>query len=441
MDSEYKFDLAFRELVKNDNREVPEAVRNRVNEILSALPVRRPVLKKACYFSAAVVLVFCCVLGLGLISPAVAQALKQIPVISYVFEKAGDSGLQAVTMEGLATPINQTVSDNGIEITITEGVFDGARISIGYVQESYFGPMEIERPNIWVNGKKVNFGSGYAGKMLSPTKVAGIIYLDLLEDLPDSFTMEMVIDAVGIIPGKWDFKFPVSLGKSGLVTEPGITKSYKDIEITVKKVVLTPSATNLKMQIKRPPKYYEDFRLYDDRGLMLQNFSGYGTSDSNNGFETMQVSTSFAPVWGKPKYLVLRPVIHKWGEDQKQPPSPDVVTELTGKLPVTINQGRVGSLTITKVEYLPDKTLVHYEVEGSDPYNQSWLLWLRDGQGRDYNINTPGTANPKRESEDRYAFVREFPACEKGEKLKAVTKQFDGPAFLKELEIRIPLKW
>ncbi|PKM47163.1 MAG: hypothetical protein CVV03_04750 [Firmicutes bacterium HGW-Firmicutes-8] len=134
MDSEYKFDLAFRELVKNDNREVPEAVRNRVNEILSALPMRQPVLKKVCYFSAAVVLVFCCVLGLGLISPVVAQALKQIPVISYVFEKAGDSGLQAAAMEGLATPINQTVSDNGIKITITEGVFDESIMKIsGYM--------------------------------------------------------------------------------------------------------------------------------------------------------------------------------------------------------------------------------------------------------------------------------------------------------------------
>lgn len=329
MNNEDRFDLDFRELIKNDGPDVPEIVRTRVDETLASLPKHRPVRKKASYISIAAALLIGCVFGLGFVSPVVAQVLKQIPLIGFVFETAGDPGLQEANKEGFTIPVNQTGYDSGIKLTITEVLFDGARLSIGYLQESYFGSFQPERPNIFVNGKEINFSVGYTGKILGPTKVAGVMSIDPTEELPEKFNLEMRIDAVGIIPGNWEFKFPVSMGKSKLVAAPGITKSYADIELTVKKVTLAPSATNLKLQVKWPQnKYYLDFRLSDDRGMILQNFSMAGGGDSSNGIETMQYSASFAPVKEKPKFLILRTVLDEWNGNQNKPPASDIVTEV-----------------------------------------------------------------------------------------------------------------
>lgn len=279
--------------------------------------------------------------------------------------------------------------------------------------------------------------------------------IDPTEELPESFDMEMRIDAFGVVPGKWLFKFPVAMEKVKLIQKPEITKSYKDITMTVRKVTLGQSATNFKIDMSWPwnkehPGYQTEFRVFDDRGMMLQDLSMAGSGYTGNGIETAQRSLSVAPVKGKPEYLIIKPIL-----EVMPPPAPagktvtkqtgtspvDVVTELTDKLPIAISQGKVGTITITKVEYLPDKTRIHYEVQGSDPYNQAWPLWIRDSKGKDFDINAGDVAKPVQESDDKYAFVREFPAFDKGEKLKVVTREFDGPAFTEELEIKVPLEW
>lgn len=442
MDNEYKFDLQLRDLINRDTTQLPEVVKTRINDTLASLPSYQS-FKPVKYIAAVAILMLGLTFGLGLVSPAVAQVLKFVPIIGYVFETAGDSGLQDALKQGHVTPINQTVSNHGIKFTVTDGVFDGARLSIGYTQESLFGPLQIERPNIWVNGNKINFSAGYAGKLISPTKYAGVISIDPTVELPDKFDIRITIDAIGFVPGNWEYNFPVSIGKSRLVLNPGLIKTYDDIQMNVKKVTLAPSATNFKIEMNWPHKYFSDFRLFDDNGRMLQNFSlaGAGNGSSQNGRETITYSASFAPVQNQPKYLILRPIINKWGENNNLSPSENTEAELTQKQPITLSQGKVGSLTITSVEYFHDKTRVHYEVSGSDPYNQAWVLWLQDENGKKYDINSPKSSAPKRESDIKYAFFRDFPPVEQGEKIHAVTRQFDGPVYTDELEFKIPLQW
>ena len=432
-------DFEFRQIIKNEIIEVPEVVRERIDETISSLPERRHT-KKARFIAVAVLFLFGAFLGLGFISPAAAQILKTLPIVGFIFETAGDPGQQFALRQGESIPLNQTVTDNGIKLTLTEGIFDGARISIGYILESFFGALQVERPNIWVNGKKINFSTGYSAKVVGPTKIIGVMTIDPTEELPEDFDMQMIIDAIGIVPGKWEFKFPVTLGKSRLISEPGVTKSYQDLKVTVKKVILAPSATNLKLEVKQPRDYYGNFRLYDDRGMMLQNLSLAVSGTSKDDFDIMQLSASFAPAPGKPKYLVLKSVANTFASQGQAPV--DVATDLNvDDLPLTISQGEIGKIIITKVEYLAGKTRIHYEVQGSDPYNQAWLLWVRDSKGKDFDINAPGALNPIRKNPDKYEFIREFSAYSPGEKLKVVTRTLKSPPFIDELEIKIPLEW
>lgn len=62
-------------------------------------------------------------------SPVVAQVLKQIPIISSVLAAAGDPGHKQAITSGFGSQVDQTVSDNGIKVTVTEVLFDGARLS------------------------------------------------------------------------------------------------------------------------------------------------------------------------------------------------------------------------------------------------------------------------------------------------------------------------
>ncbi len=58
-------------------------------------------------------------IGLGFVSPRVAQALRQVPLIGSIFELAGDPGMKNASTNGFATPVNETVTDAGISITVT----------------------------------------------------------------------------------------------------------------------------------------------------------------------------------------------------------------------------------------------------------------------------------------------------------------------------------
>ena len=65
----------------------------------------------------------------GLISPAMADALKNLPVVGNVFKLAGDRGLQNAEERGIVSPVNVFDTHDGITLSIPAAAFDETRLS------------------------------------------------------------------------------------------------------------------------------------------------------------------------------------------------------------------------------------------------------------------------------------------------------------------------
>lgn len=82
--NETNFDIDLRETAKRVPVEVPTIVKQRIDEVLISLPDSRKRKKRAIFVSAAVLVFSILVVGFGLVSPSMAQIIKQVPVLNSV---------------------------------------------------------------------------------------------------------------------------------------------------------------------------------------------------------------------------------------------------------------------------------------------------------------------------------------------------------------------
>lgn len=423
-------------------KELPELVRSRIDLTLASLPEKRgnswsrPL--SLASLTAAVMAVL--VIGSGFVSTTMASALREIPALKAVFKIAGDLGLKAADEKGITTEIGQRITEQGITLEVSEVMYDGSRLSIGYMQESQSGIQELSDVKYEINGKQVHFPGSGTGSRIDDKTYAGVLNLWPEEELPDQFQLKMTVFRIGDTTGKWEFSFPVKkMASTNKVVMPMMTKTYGSLTLTVKKITFTPSSTELDVEIKRPSTSNEwiAYQMTDDQGVVLEPHGGSGRGRTEGGFEISQFKQRFGPVKELPKFVTVRPVIEPahFNEPVKetrvlmeQAPDPDH--------PLLLSQGEMGSLKINQVEFLEDKTLVHYQTEGAEPHLQSNPLWIEDESGKKHLL-----LDKRTELVDpiHYEFVREFPAFKPGQRLTFVTKQLPKPDYKDELEMTIPL--
>ena len=104
---------------------------------------------------------------------------------------------------------------------------------------------ELERPTIEVNGEEINFSSGYSGDFVTPQKYKGLIDINPTEELPEEFDIKIRIDAVGLIPGKWEFEFPVKQSNAVTVIRPQEVKMIEQAEVQFTSIKLGPAGTDV----------------------------------------------------------------------------------------------------------------------------------------------------------------------------------------------------
>ncbi|WJH35939.1 DUF4179 domain-containing protein [Paenibacillus sp. CC-CFT747] len=135
--SRANLDARLDHLLEDKPKELPDGVRSRIELTLACLPDRRPALRPWrpwAWGTAAAAVTALAVLGSAFVSPAAAAQLRQVPGVASVFRLAGDFGLQAADEKGLVTTVDQQADDQGIELRISEALYDGTRLSIGYLQ-------------------------------------------------------------------------------------------------------------------------------------------------------------------------------------------------------------------------------------------------------------------------------------------------------------------
>lgn len=228
------------------------------------------------------------------------------------------------------------------------------------------------------------------------------------------------------IKGSWDFKFDVSgVGKENRAKEYNTFTPLKSVnlsneDIVIEKISLTPINTNISIRgvyknLSNNKGEDNEWFLFDDSNMQIQSKSVGGSSSGEN-FERELI---FDPVKKIPKKLKVVPYKYINLEDTTR----TVVSEkINSKYPIELSQGKIGKLTIDKIEFLKEKTLVHYKVEGTAPLYQYSNIFFIDDKG---NEIWGEFDKMKRVNEASYNFICEFEPLDKNKVYNIGTLNFD----------------
>jgi hypothetical protein len=329
--------------------------------------------RKAFYTTSAAAAGFVLFISSAIYSPAIAKIASEIPVVGTFFSGSGDEGLEIAGAKGLTQTVGKSSTDKGITLTINEVFYDGTRLALGFTHESLLAIGEMERPAIYVDGKEINFSSGSSGKFVTPAKYQGILDINPTEELPEEFTMKFSVDAVGLMPGKWEFEFPVKQSGEVTVIRPNETQNINGLEVNVNSVKLGPAGTDLSVSLTAYPEQtkldpYTDlhFNIVDDQGFALRQLSGSGHGETVDGKEKATLSMLFSPVKEGTKSLRIIP--YKLPAQHSAPE--EVMIPLNeGSLPAILEQGGGDKITVTDIERTKKSTTLFFRVDSKFAYD------------------------------------------------------------------------
>ncbi|OMD26148.1 hypothetical protein BJP48_23420 [Paenibacillus odorifer] len=284
------------------------------------------------------------VLASGFVSPAIADALKQIPVLGQIYslwgEKNLDPGVQQA--EDFITNVNQSVTHGDVTMNIPTLLFDGTRIFMNITTPGNRLASEPNSPPSDANkGAVDNFEVLYKGQPLlwsyehMDGEAASSIMVQVLNtyyepstttqtvQFPDQFDLTVNVSLKGYdVP--FEFVLPVTTSTPVTALTSEETKHHDNINLQISKVEITPITTQVSIEYKTKPgqsveemlasipsKYKGanggvialQFDIVDERGVQLKPVGAHPVSESYNvHFEPFKTIPSTVTI--KP-YLVV----------------------------------------------------------------------------------------------------------------------------------------
>lgn len=475
------YDTAIKKKLNSSKTIIPHDVQNRIDQTLQLLPIKNPFYKKIAYTACACFLFLACIIGIGFFSPTMAQTLQKLPFVGTIFLKAGDKGLGKASVNSFTSNINQIVTDQNLSLNINEVLYDGYRLSISYdfqyinpeksgtkedvqqfnklvdgqsiIQLSFQGQGQVEEikeedflgiseMKLFINGEELpEYWASTNIEKIQPNQYIGIASIDIDEHFPEEFDLSLTVNRVGQTNGTWSFSIPVSRTLSdskSYVFYPQEETKIGDITISMNEVALYPSATRIQFRIKQPKSssFFNDynhnkimFRFLDHSGEPLDPLGREKPIHTENEFEDIyEVSSYIEALPNQPSHITLSPIILN-----NDPLEFDSIA--MKDLPVTLDQGEIGSITVTNLEHHGDKTIVTIEADGYDPEKQANHVWFEDQFG--FKIRSKEKAKPL--LEDERSFTLEFPLLTTKGELRAETLKMGLDQLFKDFEWTIPL--
>ncbi|MEK4352973.1 DUF4179 domain-containing protein [Paenibacillus sp. FSL R5-0475] len=284
------------------------------------------------------------VLASGFVSPAMADALKQIPVLGQIYslwgENNGDPGVQQA--EDFITNINQSVTHGDVTMNIPTLLFDGTRILMNITTPGNRLASEPNSPPSDANKGAVDkFEVLYKGQPLlwsyeqMDGETASSIMVQVLNtyyepntttqnvQFPDQFDLTVNVTLKGY-DAPFEFVLPVTKSTPVTALTSEETKHHDNINLQISKVEITPITTQLSIEYKTKPgqsveemlasipsKYKGanggvialQFDIVDERGVQLKPIGAHPLSESYNvrfePFKTLPSTVTIKP------YLVV----------------------------------------------------------------------------------------------------------------------------------------
>jgi len=411
MSKELLLDDIIKEKASSEKLVLPEELNIKINDTINSLPNKRKSkvrIKKTVTAAAITLAALTC---LGVVFPTYA---RNVPFLGSAFQfLSGNNKIDRKYVE-YSSDINVSETSKNIKVTINNIVFDGVDLSIGYTVESkneFKKEPAIFAYELKIDGQTMTSAANGNGDFIDKHTYVGVDNYHLVNrylqeenkeninnegaKIPDNLMIDFDIRTLfDGTKGKWDFKFNVSTdklkGKIKLV-KTSIDLSKIDNSLKVDKVIFTPVNTAImstidNMKEVQAPKYIS----FDDKGRSLpeKNVSRLYSGDASkiywqhtfkNIYEDTK-SVTFIPISFTKEY---KEIIDSSREDYKDH-SKEVTLNLDGT--TILSQGVFGEYKISKVEFLEDKTLIHYECTKYIPAISHAGLMVKDKSGKIYKL-------------------------------------------------------
>lgn len=290
---------------------------------------------------AAAAAVIICLIGSGFVSPMMASALNQLPLIGGLFGQAGDAGLKTVAEQGMIQNVNTSVTHEGVTFTISDMMYDGTRISMVLTRETSDGknpPLKKwvdksrdvyiaalkkdETPSdvieVRANGVKLAVSRHLASDIAYHHSSILTIQPDVgatgssAFDLPERFEFEVKIqDAT--INQEFKLTFPVERTTNQyIVLASEEAKTQGDYDMSISKLEMTEATMQLEVllhfkagQEMEPIGDYMNYDIVNERGEVATLLGG--TSTPGAAENTYLNVLMFEPFKELPKTLIVKP--------------------------------------------------------------------------------------------------------------------------------------
>lgn len=214
-------------------------------------------MKKAIIATAVTAVLGGTVIGGGFTVPVAAAAdVNKATKAGSAFAVSDSTVLKAMVQKGLAAAPNQTVTQEGVTLTLTDLIYDNNELVAGIRQEggtvgkngSFMD--QTRNVDVLINGKKLLFDTSIIPN-LEDTDTA-LIWLTkgaMKQQIPDKFDLTLKAYANGV---KEPFIFKVQVNKLGtlLSLKPGVTKKNNKFNYTVNSFEMTALTMSLQVTFK-----------------------------------------------------------------------------------------------------------------------------------------------------------------------------------------------
>ncbi|MEG0295835.1 MAG: DUF4179 domain-containing protein [Clostridium sp.] len=248
---------------------------------------------------------------LGVSNPAFAS---KIPIVGSVFELIEENLHYSGNFSKYATSINETVSNNGVDITIAEVLCDGEGLYVTYKvkSEEAFKFTSVESGDIDIKQllteeeySKVSFSdkglvsigfSGLEGEFIDEHTFVGMerYYLSVIEEvIPEKFDLQIKLTSIGTrsrsdrsdkqeLKGTWEFKVPVTVDKT---ISKRIDVNYKNEQgYSLDSILITP--VEVVVDITNPKDKGCFVRVVDDKNNAIAAELIMNEADGNTTYFT-----------------------------------------------------------------------------------------------------------------------------------------------------------
>lgn len=309
----------------------------------AAAPVR--LWKRRSFRSAAAVAVLgAAIFGSGFVSPAMADSIRQIPLIGSLFSSLElDLGLRNAGENGLTTAVDEAAAFDQTTLRVQETIYDGSRAVLAFTVDApwlkegiyHYGKKEVKLSDAI---EDIRFISGASSQLQGVGQ-----YWGAGEAHPNSIIFEQSVgEAEAPLPDRFEATLEVKLAgidKPFVVTvpfvrntndvvdlTPGAVQTVESLRFTVDRVTVTPITTTLQYSLEQlsgepldeaaqNELIYTNVAVYDDKGNLLHRLSGEGVFAGKK----LQMNVSYASAsGGLPAKLILKPFKNNDGEIPKK---------------------------------------------------------------------------------------------------------------------------